>query len=109
MAINDPFLATDYLIYLLKYDSAHGRFAGEIQKIDEDNIKVNGQKIRIFREKDASKIGWGGEGAEYVAESSGVFLDKEKAQHHLNGGAKKVIMSAPPKDDTPILVMGVNH
>ena len=85
-----------------------GRFKGEVQKID-GGIRVNGQDIKIFKEKDASQIKWGASGAEYVAECTGVYLDRVKAEAHIKGGAKKVIMSAPPKDDTPIFVMGVNH
>lgn len=85
-----------------------GRFKGEVKKID-GGIRVNGQDIKIFKEKDASQIKWGASGAEYVAECTGVYLDRAKAEAHIKGGAKKVIMSAPPKDDTPIFVMGVNH
>lgn len=78
-------------------------------KAVEGGIEVNGQTIKIFKEKDASQIKWGSVGAEYIAECTGVYLNKEKAEAHIKGGAKKVIMSAPPKDDTPIFVMGVNN
>jgi len=97
----------DYLIYLLKYDSVHGRFNGTIEKA-EGGIKVNGELVRLFNEKDPSQIQWGSAGADYICESTGVFLDKAKASAHFKGGAKKVILSAPSKDDTPMFVMGVN-
>lgn len=74
-----------------------------------DGIEVNGHKIKVFHETDPSKIGWGDVGADYICESTGVFLTKEKAENHIKGGAKKIVLSAPPKDDTPILVVGVNH
>lgn len=108
-AINDPFLPIDYLIYQLKYDSVHNRFKGEIEKIDDKSISVNGEKVAVFAEKDPSKIKWGETGSEVVCESTGVFLTKEKAAAHLKGGCKKVILSAPAKDDTPTFVVGVNH
>lgn len=108
MAINDPFMSLDYLCYLLKYDSVHGRFPGTIEQCD-DGILVNGNKVKVFHETDTSKIGWGSVGSDYVVESTGVFLSTEKAAGHLEGGAKKVVLSAPPKDDSPIFVMGVNH
>ena len=85
-----------------------GRFEGTVNQI-EGGIEVNGQKIRVFKEKDASQLKWGDAGSEYIADCTGAYLTKEKAQLHLNNGAKKVIMSAPPKDDTPIYVYGVNH
>lgn len=99
---------TDYLIYLLKYDSMHGRFNGEIKKV-EGGIEVNGQRVRVYHETDPTKIQWGAADAHYVAESSGAFTGGEKAGLHLQGGAKKVLISAPPKDNVPIYVMGVNH
>lgn len=109
-AINDPNMDLDYLIYLLKYDSVHGRYEHEhaIKKVD-GGIEVNGQKIRIFSEKDPASIPWGDAGADYICESTGVFTGKDKAALHLKGGAKKVVISAPPKDDVPIFVMGVNN
>merc|ERR1712137_75440 len=101
-----------YMLYQLKYDSVHKRFAGTIA-VEEDGgnefLVVNGSEIRVFHEKDPASIGWGGVGAEYVCESTGVFTAKEKAELHIKGGAKKVIISAPPKDAVPIYVMGVNH
>lgn len=85
-----------------------GRFAHDVKKVD-GGIEINGQKIAVFKEKDASQLRWGDAGADYVAECSGVYLKKETAEQHIRGGAKKVIMSAPPKDDSPIFVVGVNH
>jgi len=98
----------DYLIYLLSYDSVHGRFNGSIKKV-EGGIEVNGHKVYVYNEKDPSQIKWDKAGSDYICESTGVFLDKPKADLHLKGGAKKVVISAPPKDDVPIFVMGVNH
>ena len=108
MAINDPFMDNEYIAYLLKYDSSHGRFPHKVEAVAE-GIKVDGDLVRVFHETDPTKIQWGSAGAEYIAESTGVFLTTEKASSHLQGGAKKVVLSAPPKDDTPIIVMGVNH
>ena len=98
----------DYLTYLLKYDSVHGRFPGTVEQVD-GGIKVNGDFVKVFHETDPTKIGWGSVGADYVCESTGVFLTKEKGELHIKGGAKKVVLSAPPKDDAPIFVVGVNH
>merc|ERR1711976_1063664 len=98
--------------YQLKYDSVHKRFDGTIATETADGkeyLVVNGTKVRVFHEKEPANIGWGESGAEYVCESTGVFTQKEKAELHLGGGAKKVIISAPPKDAVPIYVMGVNH
>jgi glyceraldehyde 3-phosphate dehydrogenase len=108
MAINDPFMSLDYLIYLLKYDSVHGRFPGSIEKAD-GGIKVNGHMVKVFHETDPTKIAWGSVGADYVCESTGVFLSQDKGDLHIKGGAKKVVLSAPPKDNVPIFVVGVNH
>jgi glyceraldehyde 3-phosphate dehydrogenase len=108
MAINDPFMDLDYLCYLLKYDSVHGRFPGTVEMAD-GGIKVNGDFVKVFHETDPTKIGWGTVGADYVCESTGVFLDTEKGGLHIKGGAKKVVLSAPPKDSSPIFVVGVNH
>lgn len=106
--INDPFIDVAYMKYMLKYDSVHGQFQGTIET--EDNyLVVNGKKIRVFACKEPAEIGWKECGAEYIVESTGVFLTKEKAQAHITAGAKKVIMSAPSKDDTPMFVMGVNE
>eukprot|EP00386_Alphamonas_edax_P008809 GDKI01028778.1.p1 GENE.GDKI01028778.1~~GDKI01028778.1.p1 ORF type:complete len:369 (+),score=161.89 GDKI01028778.1:78-1109(+) len=108
VAINDPFMDTDYMVYQLKYDSVHGRFTGTVAKDGQDLI-VNGKKIKVFHEKDPAAIPWGTAGADYVCESTGVFTDGPKAEAHIKGGCKKVIISAPPKDATPMFVMGVNH
>merc|ERR1719376_666097 len=110
--VNDPFMDVDYMVYQLKYDSVHGRFKGSIaakKEGDNEFLVVNGNKIRVFHEKEPGNIGWGASGAEYVCESTGVFTQKEKAELHLKGGAQKVIISAPPKDAVPIYVVGVNH
>lgn len=107
MAINDPFMTNEYLAYLLKYDSVHGRFPHEVEVVDE-GVKIDGELVRVFHETDPTKIPWGSVGADYIAESTGVFLDKANAAAHIAGGAKKVVLSAPPKDDSPIFVVGVN-
>ena len=106
VAIND-LLEPDYLAYMLQYDSVHGRFDGEV-KVDGSNIIVNGKKIRLTQERDPANLKWDEVGAEVVIESTGLFLDKASAQKHLDAGAKKVILSAPSKDDTPMFVFGVN-
>lgn len=111
-AINDPFMELDYAVYQLKYDSVHRKFEGTIEtKVEGDKkyLVVNGKVIRVFMEKDPVAIAWGEAGADYVCESTGMFLEGPKAELHLKGGCKKVIMSAPPKDNTPMFVMGVNH
>ena len=107
VGINDPFMTPDYMAYMLRYDTMHGRFDGTIEYTD-DAIIVNGKKVRFFACMDPKDIPWGEVGAEYVVESTGVFLTKEKAQAHIDAGAKKVVMSAPSKDDTPMFVCGVN-
>jgi glyceraldehyde 3-phosphate dehydrogenase len=107
VGIND-LIDVDYMAYMLKYDSTHGIFKGEIS-IDGGHLVVNGKKIRVTAEKDPANLKWDEIGAEYVVESTGLFLDQEKAGLHLKAGAKRVIMSAPAKDDTPTFVMGVNH
>ena len=106
VGIND-LCPADYLAYMLKYDTMHGKFAGEVSS-DDKGIVVNGKSIPVFAERDPANIPWGQLGAEYVVESTGLFLTKEKAQAHINAGAKKVVMSAPSKDDTPMFVVGVN-
>ena len=106
VGIND-LCPADYLAYMLKYDTMHGRFEGEVSHT-ENAIVVNGKEIPIYAERDPKNIPWGQLGAEYVVESTGLFLTKEKAQAHIEAGAKKVIMSAPSKDDTPMFVCGVN-
>jgi glyceraldehyde 3-phosphate dehydrogenase len=108
VGLNDPFLDPEYMVYLLKYDSVHGKFKGTAEFADKA-IVVNGKKIAVFTEKDPAAIGWAACGADYVVESTGVFLSKDKAQGHITAGAKRVVMSAPSKDDTPMFVMGVNH
>ena len=107
VGINDLFDA-EYLAYMLKYDTIHGQFKGDIA-VDGGNLIVNGKKSRVTGEKDPSALKWGDVGADYIVESTGIFLTKEKAEAHLKAGAKKVVMSAPSKDDTPMFVLGVNH
>ena len=107
VGIND-LLDPDYVAYMLKYDSTHGRFNGEVS-VEEGALIVNGKRIRITSEPNPADLNWGEVGAEYVVESTGLFLTKQKVQGHLDAGAKKVIMSAPSKDDTPMFVMGVNN
>lgn len=107
VGINDPFMTPDYMAYMLKYDTMHGRFNGTVSFTDH-SIIVNGKEVEFFAQKDPKDIPWGKVGAEYVVESTGVFLTKEKAQAHIDAGAKKVVMSAPSKDDTPMFVCGVN-
>jgi len=106
VAIND-LLEPDYLAYMLRYDSVHGRFKGDVA-IENGQLVVNGQKIRLTAERDPANLKWGAVGADVVIESTGLFLDKTTAQKHLDAGAKKVILSAPSKDDTPMFVYGVN-
>src|SRR5512133_1691549 len=107
VALND-IIDVNYMAYMLKYDSTHGRFKGTVS-VENGFLIVNGNKIRVTSEKNPADLKWNEVGAEYVVESTGLFLDKEKCQAHLNAGAKKVIMSAPSKDDTPMFVMGVNQ
>ena len=107
VGIND-LLEPQYLAYMLQYDSVHGRFKGEVS-VDGTTLIVNGKKIRLTAEKDPTALKWGEVGADVVIESTGLFLDKSSAEKHLAAGAKKVIMSAPSKDDTPMFVYGVNH
>ena len=107
VAIND-LLEPDYLAYMLQYDSVHGRFKGTV-KVDGGNIVVNGKTIRLTQERDPANLKWDEVKVDVVIESTGLFLTKEAAQKHLDAGAKKVILSAPSKDDTPMFVYGVNH
>jgi len=107
VGIND-LLEPDYLAYMLKYDSVHGRFDGEVS-VDGSTLVVNGRRIRLTAVKDPAELKWGEVGADIVIESTGLFLDKAGGEKHLAAGAKKVIMSAPSKDDTPMFVYGVNH
>ncbi len=105
--INDPFIDPEYMVYMLQYDTVHGRFKGTIEA-KEGAIVVNGNEIKVYNMMNPAEIPWKDCGADYVVESSGVFTDTEKAKVHLQGGAKKVVISAPSKD-APMFVMGVNH
>lgn len=107
VGIND-LIDVEYMVYMLKYDTMHGRFNGTVEAKD-GKLVVNGQAIRVTAEKDPANLKWDEVGAEYVVESTGLFLTKEKAEAHIKAGAKRVVMSAPSKDDTPMFVMGVNH
>ncbi len=107
VGIND-LIDVDYMAYMLKYDSTHGQFKGTVE-VKDGNLVVNGKSIRVSAVKNPAELKWNEVGAEYVVESTGLFLDKKSAQGHIDAGAKKVIMSAPSKDDTPMFVMGVNN
>jgi glyceraldehyde 3-phosphate dehydrogenase len=107
VGVND-LLEPDYLAYMLKYDSVHGRFKGEVA-VDGSTLIVNGKRIRLTAEKDPAALKWGAVGADVVVEATGLFLTLETCQKHLDAGAKKVIQTAPSKDDTPMFVYGVNH
>lgn len=109
VAIND-LMPVDYLAYMLKYDTMHGKFEGTIEAdVENSTLIVNGKKVRVTAEREPASINWGAVGAEYVVESTGLFLSKDKAEGHIIAGAKYVVMSAPSKDDTPMFVVGVNH
>jgi len=107
VGIND-LVEPDYMAYMLKYDSTHGQFSGTVA-VEGGHLVVNGKTIRVTAEKDPANLKWNEVGAEVVIESTGLFLTQETAQKHIDAGAKKVVMSAPAKDDTPTFVMGVNH
>ena len=107
VGIND-LIDVDYMVYMLKYDTVHGQFDGTVE-VKDGNLVVNGNTIRVTAEKDPANLRWNEVGAEYVVESTGLFLTKEKAEAHIKAGAKRVVMSAPSKDDTPMFVYGVNH
>jgi len=107
VGINDPFIDLEYMVYMLKYDSVHGKFQGEV-RVEGDKLVVNGKQISVFGCMDPAEIPWSSCGAEYIVESTGVFTVTEKASAHFKGGAKKVVISAPSKD-APMFVMGVNH
>lgn len=109
VAINDPFIDVEYMKYMLTYDSVHGKFDGQV-KVNGNKLVVNGKEITVFAEKDPSAIKWADAGAEYIAEATGVFTNSEGASKHFNGGAKKVVVTAPAKSpDIPMFVMGVNN
>ncbi|MCL2884685.1 MAG: type I glyceraldehyde-3-phosphate dehydrogenase [Oscillospiraceae bacterium] len=107
VGINDPFIDLDYMVYMVQYDTIHGAFKGSV-KAEGGKLVVNGKPITVFAEKDPTAIGWGACGAEYVVESTGVFTSSDKCMAHIQAGAKKVVISAPAKDDTPTFVCGVN-
>jgi glyceraldehyde 3-phosphate dehydrogenase len=108
VGINDPFMDLDYMVYMVKYDSIHGKFNGEVY-VEDGKLVVNGKKIEVYTEKEPNLIPWGACGADYVVESTGVFTEQSKAALHILGGAKKVVISAPAKDkETPTFVCGVN-
>lgn len=107
VGIND-LISAEYMAYMLKYDTVHGKFDGTIA-VENGKLVVNGKSIRITSEKNPEDLKWGEIGAEYIVESTGIFLTKEKAQAHITAGAKRVVMSGPPKDDTPMFVIGVNE
>jgi len=122
MGVNDPFMTPDYMAYLLKYDSAHGVFKYNVKptkeflyaqgtkvKSEPAFLDIDGKKIRVFNEKDPAKIPWGEVRADYIAECSGAFTNEAACMKHIKGGAKKVVISAPSKDESPMFVMGVNH
>ncbi|OQR84559.1 triosephosphate isomerase/glyceraldehyde-3-phosphate dehydrogenase [Achlya hypogyna] len=108
VAINDPFMDLEYMVYLFKYDSTHGGYKGTVVA-ENGNLVIDGHVVRVFSERNPAQIPWGEAGADYVCESTGVFTTTEAASQHINGGCKKVVISAPPKDSTPMYVMGVNH
>ncbi len=109
VGVNDPFMTPDYCAYMLRYDTVHGRYNGDI-KVTENSIIVEGKEVKFYAEKDPANIPWAACGAEYVVDSTGVFTTTEACQAHIKGGAKKVVISAPAKDkETPTFVMGVNH
>jgi len=108
VAVNDPFISTDYMEYMFQYDTVHGEYAGSVNKSGDDEITIDGKPIKVFGEMDPTKIQWGSAGADYVVESTGVFTSIDKASAHMAGGAKKVVISAP-SGDAPMFVMGVNQ
>jgi len=109
VAVNDPFIPVEYMEYMYKYDTTHGRADGEVtHDVDANTVSINGEPIKVFGEMDPSKIEWGSAGVDYVVESTGAFTSTEAASAHLKGGAKKVVISAP-SGDAPMFVMGVNQ
>lgn len=107
VAVNDPFIDLEYMVYMFKFDSTHGRFKGEVNSVN-GKLVINGKEISVYALRNPAEIPWGSDGAEYVVESTGVFTTTEKASAHLTGGAKRVIISAPSAD-APMFVMGVNE
>mmetsp|Transcript_18982 Transcript_18982/g.43856 ORF Transcript_18982/g.43856 Transcript_18982/m.43856 type:complete len:614 (+) Transcript_18982:99-1940(+) len=108
VGINDPFIGTEYMEYMFKHDTTHGTYSGSVNRVDDNNIEIDGKIIRVFEEMDPSKIAWGDAGVDYVVESTGAFTSTEAASKHMVGGAKKVVISAP-SGDAPMFVMGVNQ
>ncbi|MBR1690433.1 MAG: type I glyceraldehyde-3-phosphate dehydrogenase, partial [Oscillibacter sp.] len=108
VGLNDPFMNPEYMAYMLRYDSTHGKFPGEVS-YEENTLVVNGKKIPVFTALEPKDIPWASVGAEYICECTGQHLTKEKCQGHIDAGAKHVVMGAPSKDDTPMFVMGVNQ
>ncbi|CAG9315440.1 unnamed protein product [Blepharisma stoltei] len=108
IAINDPFMDLEYMVYQFKYDSVHGRFPGTVEGRD-GKLVINGHQITVIAEKEPTRLPWGTLGVDYVLECTGIFTQLDKCMLHVQAGAKKVILSAPPKDDIPMFVMGVNH
>eukprot|EP00545_Synedropsis_sp_CCMP1620_P014027 CAMPEP_0119004614 /NCGR_PEP_ID=MMETSP1176-20130426/1232_1 /TAXON_ID=265551 /ORGANISM="Synedropsis recta cf, Strain CCMP1620" /LENGTH=320 /DNA_ID=CAMNT_0006956343 /DNA_START=100 /DNA_END=1059 /DNA_ORIENTATION=- len=108
VAVNDPFLTLDYAAYQFKYDSVHGTHPADVS-VEDGCLVIGDVKVKFFSERDPASIPWGDAGADTICESTGIFTTKEKAGLHIEGGAKRVIISAPPKDDTPMFVMGVNN
>ena len=108
VSINDPFMDVNYMVYQFKYDSAHGRYPGTVEARD-GNLVVDGKVIKVYAVKDPTQIPWGADNVHVVAECTGVFTNAEACQKHITGGAHKVVLSAPPKDNIPMFVIGVNH
>jgi glyceraldehyde 3-phosphate dehydrogenase len=107
VAVNDPFIPTDYMEYMMEFDTVHGKYSGTVQKAGENSLTIDGKAITVFNEKDPSNIAWGSAGADYIVESTGIFTTTAKASAHMKGGAKKVVISAPSAD-APMFVVGVN-
>ena len=108
VGLNDPFMNPEYMAYMLKYDSVHGKFPGEVS-YTADALVVDGKEFKVFTAKEVGDIPWASVGAEYICECTGQHLEKSKCEGHIKAGAKHVIMGAPSKDDTPMFVMGVNN
>mmetsp|Transcript_22187 Transcript_22187/g.33878 ORF Transcript_22187/g.33878 Transcript_22187/m.33878 type:complete len:616 (+) Transcript_22187:95-1942(+) len=108
VAVNDPFIPTEYMEYMMQYDTVHGEYSGTVNKVDDTTLNIDGKDIKVFGERDPAAIAWGSAGADYVVESTGVFTTTEKASAHMQGGASKVVISAPSAD-APMFVMGVNE